>query len=87
MRKLNTDSAAGVVDAPEILQIPGDLFRRQTTTAAMTVQFVHPGSTVQPRLAAPTPNEINDLTHKKSNYVVARFGFFSYFYLVIRVIQ
>lgn len=40
VRKLNTDSAAGVVDAPEILQIPGDLFRGQTTTAATTVQFV-----------------------------------------------
>lgn len=40
VRKLNTDSAAGVVDAPEILQIPGDLFRGQTTMAATTVQFV-----------------------------------------------
>ena len=46
-----------------------------------------PGFDSSATSAAPTPNEINDLTHKKSNYVVARFGFVSYFYLVIRVIQ
>ena len=46
-----------------------------------------PGFDSSATSAAPTPNEINDLTHKKSNCVVARFGFFSYFYLVIRVIQ
>ncbi|MEO7761760.1 MAG: amidohydrolase family protein [Casimicrobiaceae bacterium] len=39
-RQLNTDSAAGKVDAPEILMIPGDLFGGQAPTAPLAVQFV-----------------------------------------------
>ena len=39
-RKLNADSAAGLVDAPEVLMIPGTLFAGQTATAAAAVKFV-----------------------------------------------
>ncbi len=35
-QKLNADSAAGVVDAPEVLQIPGDLVGRPLPPAAAT---------------------------------------------------
>ena len=39
-RQLNADRAAGRVDAPEILMIPGDIFGGQAPTAPLAVQFV-----------------------------------------------
>ena len=39
-RQLNADSAAGRVDAPEVLTITGDLFTGQATDAAGAVRFV-----------------------------------------------
>ena len=40
VRKLNADSAAGLVDAPEILMVHGGTFAGPPTTAAAAVQFV-----------------------------------------------
>ena len=39
-RKLNADSAAGLVDAPEILEVSGELFRKQAATAPLAIQYV-----------------------------------------------
>lgn len=39
-RQLNVESAAGRVDAPEVLMIPGDIFGGQAPTAPLAVQFV-----------------------------------------------
>ena len=39
-RQLNTDRAAGRVDSPEILMIPGDIYVGQAPTAPLAVQFV-----------------------------------------------
>lgn len=39
-RKLNADAAAGLVDAPEVLQIPGDILGGQSPTAAGAIAFV-----------------------------------------------
>lgn len=46
VRKLNADSAAGLVDAPEVLQIAGDLFAGQAPTADLAVAFVQQQKTI-----------------------------------------
>ena len=39
-RQLNVESAAGRIDAPEVLMIPGDIFGGQAPTAPLAVAFV-----------------------------------------------
>lgn len=46
VRQLNADSAAGLVDAPEVLQIAGDLFAGQAPTAELAVAFVQQQKTI-----------------------------------------
>jgi hypothetical protein len=46
VRQLNVDSAAGLIDAPEVLQIAGDLFAGQAPTAELAVAFVQQQKTI-----------------------------------------